>query len=164
MNSNKEAHYTPLGYAGVNKLLDILGKRAGIRKRIYPHLFRHTRATHLANKLTEAQMKQLFGWTQASKMAAIYVHLSGRDVDNALLELHGLSVQENKEGKFKVKICPRCGERNSPDGIYCKKCAFPIDVETMEWENKAMDELIRMPQVSRYLKRMLREVLVKRMR
>jgi integrase len=36
------------------------------RARIDGHSFRHSRATWLANKLTEAQMKEHFGWTQSS--------------------------------------------------------------------------------------------------
>jgi hypothetical protein len=40
-------------------------------------------------------MKKLFGWVQASKMAAIYVHLSGRDVDHAILELYRIKPLEN---------------------------------------------------------------------
>jgi len=46
----------------VNALLKDLAKKAGIEKRIYPHLFRHSRAFHLSKYLTEAQMKELFGW------------------------------------------------------------------------------------------------------
>jgi len=46
----------------VNALLKDLAKKAGIEKRIYPHLFRHSRAVHLSKYLTEAQMKELFGW------------------------------------------------------------------------------------------------------
>jgi integrase len=162
LSTNNDGH--PLGYRGLYKLFQELAAKAQIRKKVNPHSFRHARATHLASKLTEQQLKMLFGWTQSSKMASVYVHLSGKDIDNALLELHGLTTQEKKESKLKVKVCPRCGEKNSPGGIYCRKCAFPIDAETMEWENKAMDELIRTPQVSRYLKRMLREILIKRRR
>ena len=157
-----EAFVWPVGYRAVDKMFKSLARKAKIRKRITPHLFRHSRATHLATKLTEQQLKQLMGWTMGSKMAQVYVHLSGRDLDNALLELHGLRAQEKKEEKFKVKVCPRCEERNSPDTMYCKKCAFPIDNETMDWENKTMDELVRIPQVQRYLKRALRTVLLKK--
>ncbi len=160
-NHIDDAEYSPLGYAAVNKLLNNLRKKARISKRIYPHLFRHTRATHLANKLTEAQMKQLFGWTPDSKMAGVYVHLSGRDVDNALLELHGLANQTKTEPKLKLKICPRCNEHNSPDAKYCKRCAFTLDVETMEWENKMMDELIKQPRVANYLRKVLAQVVKK---
>ncbi len=151
-----------LGYAGVNKILNTLATKAGVKKRIYPHLFRHSRITHLAKRLTESQLKQLFGWTQASSMAAIYVHLSGRDVDNALLELHGLSNPKTNEPKIKLKNCPRCQERNSPDATYCNRCAFPLDAEAMDVENRVMNELTQNPRASRYLRRMIREVIVKR--
>ncbi|WP_394344768.1 hypothetical protein [Salinigranum halophilum] len=52
-----------------------------------PHHFRHSRATHLANWLTEAQLCEWFGWVQGSNVPARYVHLSGRDIDNAYLAL-----------------------------------------------------------------------------
>ncbi len=53
----------PISRAGVAKTLRILGKKAGIQKRIYPHLFRHSRASFYANKLTEQQLKVYFGWS-----------------------------------------------------------------------------------------------------
>ncbi len=86
-----------LEYPGVLMMLKELARRARIKKRVNPHSFRHARATHLANHLTEAQMKQYFGWVQGSEMASIYVHLSGRDVDNALLKLNGINTAEEKK-------------------------------------------------------------------
>ena len=130
-------------------------RKAGIKKRVYPHLFRHSRATHLASHLTEAQMKQYFGWVQASKMASVYVHLSGRDVDKALLRLNGIEVEEDREElKFKPKICPRCKASNSPDAKFCSKCGFCLDERTaVELEelrvkaDKLMSELVKNPNV-----------------
>jgi len=91
-------------------------RRAGLRKAVNPHIFRHSRASNLANKLTEAQLKDMFRWTQSSEMAAVYVHMSGRDVDKALLKIHGLAGEEEKEEENKLKIikCLRCGEKNAP--------------------------------------------------
>lgn len=40
-------------YYDARKLLLNLKERTGIEKRIYPHLFRHTRASILASKLIE---------------------------------------------------------------------------------------------------------------
>jgi integrase len=77
-----------LSNAAYIKILKKLAKKAGITKRIYPHLFRHTRATHLANFLTESQLKIFFGWSKNSRMPATYVHLSGRDIDQAIIELN----------------------------------------------------------------------------
>lgn len=79
----------PLHYSVTKRIICDVAVKAGIKKKITPHLFRHSRATALANKLTEAQMKEYFGWVQGSDMASVYVHLSGRDVDNAILDVYG---------------------------------------------------------------------------
>jgi site-specific recombinase XerD len=91
----------PLAYKTISDVLKELQHKSGIKKPINPHNFRHSRATHLAVKLTEAQMKQMFGWTQSSEMASIYVHLSGRDLDEPLLRMSGLlDQQEAKKQKM----------------------------------------------------------------
>jgi len=72
----------------IARMLSRAAVRAGIKKRIHPHLFRHSRATHLASRLTEAQLKEMFGWTAGSDQAATYVHLSGRNVDDAVLRTY----------------------------------------------------------------------------
>ncbi|MCX6772431.1 MAG: tyrosine-type recombinase/integrase [Candidatus Micrarchaeota archaeon] len=146
----------PFNYSTANVLLRRLAEKAGIDKRVNPHLFRHSRATLLANKLTEAQMKEYFGWVQASDMAAVYVHLSGRDVDTAILQLHGLDSAEGKNEKFVVKRCPRCASPGSPSSQICTKCGAALnsgknqqaqlkellkDKETLEFLAKRMDEL-----------------------
>ncbi|OYT56650.1 MAG: hypothetical protein B6U68_02950 [Candidatus Aenigmarchaeota archaeon ex4484_14] len=82
----------------VCKILNKYAKKAGITKHIYPHLFRHSRATHLANHLTEAQMCVFFGWVQGSDMPRTYIHLSGRDIDSALQ-----SIYKREEEKPKPK-------------------------------------------------------------
>ena len=69
------------------RLLERARKRADVEKPVNPHHFRHSRATHLANWLTEAQLCGWFGWVQGSKVPARYVHLSGRDIDAAYLAL-----------------------------------------------------------------------------
>lgn len=126
-NSKKKSPKN-LSHGTVYTLLREFAKKAGIKKRIYPHLFRHSRATALANRLTESQMKEHFGWVQGSEMAATYVHLSGRDVDNALLKLQGLvEVEEKKSEKLNVRVCQRCKEHNAPVSKFCCKCGLPLD-------------------------------------
>nr|WP_236719366.1 hypothetical protein [Picrophilus oshimae] len=50
---NKNNLHQPMKYYDARKLLLNLKERTGIEKRIYPHLFRHTRASILASKLIE---------------------------------------------------------------------------------------------------------------
>jgi len=59
----------PMRYKSFANILKDLAKKAGIKKKVNPHNFRHSRATHLAGKLPEAVMKEFFGWAQSSKMA-----------------------------------------------------------------------------------------------
>ena len=101
-----------------------------------PHMFRHSRATHLACHLTEAQMKEYFGWVQASRMAAIYVHLSGRDVDHALLKLHGIKTDKGDQqpDQLESKPCSRCKTINPCTGRYCSLCGLPLDDKTESHE------------------------------
>ena len=121
----------PMDYASARKLLMRVRDTADIKKRVNPHAFRHARATHLANILTEAQMKEYFGWTQDSKMAARYVHLSGRDVDGAILRAHGLqSKVEQDTPKLTVVTCVRCGLQNSTVNKFCSRCSMPLDLKT----------------------------------
>ena len=112
----------PLSYSSFKELLHKIAKKAEIKKRIYPHLFRHSRATLLANYLRETQLKQYLGWVQSSKMTAVYVHLSGRDVNDALLKLNRLKGKQLRDFILKVKICSKCGTKNSPDEKICIKC------------------------------------------
>jgi integrase/recombinase XerD len=44
----------------------------------------------MANYLAEAQMNAYFDWIQGSDMPGIYVHLSGRDIDDAVLKANGI--------------------------------------------------------------------------
>ncbi len=105
-------HHDALGCASIVAQLKKIATRSGVRRKVNPHAFRHARATFLANNLTEAQMKEYFGWVQSSDMASVYVHLSGRDVDNAILKLHGLATVEKKETEsLKVRNCARRGIR-----------------------------------------------------
>lgn len=148
-----------IGYQSVRMLLRELAIKAGIRKRIYPHIFRHSRATVLANSLTEAQLKHYLGWVQDSNMASIYVHLSGRDIDKALLKLNGIEVEEEtKEEKFKLTICPRCKQKNSPPAKFCNSCGIVLDTsaaieleEVQQKANELMTLLVQQPEALRAL-------------
>ena len=63
---------------------------AHLDRPITPHQFRHTRMTELARVLTEQELKVVAGWSRDSRMAAVYVHLSGRDAEAALRKAHEL--------------------------------------------------------------------------
>jgi site-specific recombinase XerD len=120
-----------LGYRYIReKILKKNMERAGLEKPSNPHHYRHSRASYLANELKEAQLCEWFGWVQGSDVPARYVHLSGRDIDNAYDEMHGLYEPENEEDTPDVVECPRCQELNEPTAAFCMRCGFAIDQET----------------------------------
>lgn len=139
----------PFSYNGLCGIMKLAACTAGIRKRVNPHNFRHSRATFLANHLTDAQMKEHFGWTQDSKMAGVYIHLSGRDVDNALLKVYGINNAPEKKGSaLRPKECARCSLANQATNRFCSRCGLPLDedakVEVMkkDMERKDADDVL----------------------
>jgi site-specific recombinase XerD/ribosomal protein L40E len=137
-NVNK---HKPMSYPALAKILKAAAKRSGLKKKIHPHKLRHSRATFLASKLTEAQMNQIFGWRQGSDMPSIYVHLSGRDVEDAILGVYGLKKVEEKESKIKPRVCPRCNMLNEFDAKFCKKCGLALDVTAAEEMEKTRQKI-----------------------
>ncbi len=119
-----------LGYNGIQSMLKGLFERAGVKKRCNPHFFRHSRATYLANHLTEFQMNQYFGWIQGSKMASTYVHMSGKKIDQSMLKLNGVAIDDEKETSIlKPIICERCDTINNNDSKFCSKCGLVLDLK-----------------------------------
>jgi len=140
ITSDFRAHQ--LSYARVCAMLRDAAKRAQVRKRVNPHTFRHSRATLLANSLTEAQMNEYFGWVQGSNMPSVYVHLSGRDVDNALLKTYGIcpDMKESGQTGLKPRTCSRCGVQNAPTNRFCSRCGNILDEKTaLEVKKESLD-------------------------
>ena len=75
-------------------------------------------------------MNVYFGWVQGSDMPATYVHLSGRDVDDKILQIHGLKPKDmDKKNELNPIECPRCKYINSPVNRYCGRCGTVLDEE-----------------------------------
>ncbi|MBN1275774.1 tyrosine-type recombinase/integrase [Candidatus Woesearchaeota archaeon] len=132
----------PLGYQGCGKMLKITFKRAGVKKKVHPHLFRHSRATELARDLTEMQMCKFFGWVPGSGQTRTYVHLSGRDINSAVLKLSGIKIEEEEidENPLQPKKCPRCGLINGAEMTYCGRCRAALEFKTAIEVEKAVKE------------------------
>jgi len=155
-------------YATFKKILRVAFTKAGVKKRIYPHLFRHSRATEMASFLTEFQMNQYFGWSQGSAMPSTYIHMNGKEVDSAILAMNGIKETDMKEIENKPRVCQRCDFLNPSKTQYCIRCSLPLEmkaaVELEERENDRrkvdliMDELIKQPEVQRLLLNKVKEL------
>lgn len=118
-------------YDTINYTLKEVVRRASLPKSVYLTLFRHTRATHLAPYLTEAQMCDYFGWVYGSRMPAFYIHMAGKATDDRILEIHGLKKVEFAEEKSPLQPikCPRCLNMNPPEFKFCGRCSMVLDVQ-----------------------------------
>lgn len=156
-NRDKNAR---MHYAALRALVARAVERAEIKKRIYPHLFRHSRVTHLLmdKQINESQAKIYFGWTPDSKMIAEYSHLLSKDVNETILEVHGIKVKKETDNEFKPKQCPSCQTINNKDALFCQKCSKVLDVqaaialdEQRKGTDNLMTELVKDPEIQRAL-------------
>lgn len=117
-------------------------RKGVVRTRVHPHLFRHTTATKLAKHLTEQEMKKYLGWTAGSEMASVYVHLSGKDVDGAILKMNGVKSEEQQVESVR---CQACGRANAVGSQVCNTCFRPLSVKSAlvnEQREKKASELL----------------------
>lgn len=78
----------------LNKYKRPLEYRIGLQslhRNIYPHGFRHTAATRDVKSYTDREMMIRYGWSRPD-MVTVYAHLTGRDVDEKDLALHGYRI------------------------------------------------------------------------
>ena len=111
-----------LGRGSLYGIVKRLANRAGIKKCVYPHLFRHTRSTKLVDWMSEAYLRKIQGWTKTSQMPALYVHLSGKEVEKVVLRARGITPEEKFRHVLEARKCPECGYENRAETRLCTSC------------------------------------------
>jgi len=127
----RSATAAPVRYQGLAKILQDSFTRAGITKRVYPHLFRHSRATYVlaSGLMTEAQAKAYFGWSPNTEQLATYAHLLASDANSAILRENNLVPKQDAREELRAITCYRCHELNAPTNDYCTKCNAVINLQ-----------------------------------
>lgn len=132
----------PMAYRSIRKMLNDVKNRSEVDKPVNPHNFRHSRATYMATRFTEAQLCEWFGWVQGSDVPSKYTHLSGRDIDNDYARLHGIEEEkDHKKAKLIPNDCPRCGEKVPKDDRFCHRCGQALTVDATEMLDSGEEEL-----------------------
>jgi len=105
--------------------------------------------------MSEAALKQYMGWTQGSKMAAIYVHMSGKDTDEAILRANGLDTPEKPRCQpLKPVVCVRCGTVNGATGRFCSVCSLPLAEDAA---NEVLREEAKKARVAELMESLLKD-------
>lgn len=82
--------FLPITKSGVEQAIRALGVEAGLDKRIYPHLFRHSFATDWLRKGGSILLlQQILGHSDLSQIQAVYSHLDTGDAYDAMLGVLG---------------------------------------------------------------------------
>jgi integrase/recombinase XerD len=80
--------FDPLTTSGVSQLLRVLAVAAGIRKRVHPHLLRHSFATWaLTRGMNPLTLAQILGHSSLVMIQNVYSHLTPADSYDALLKV-----------------------------------------------------------------------------
>ena len=79
--------YEPIAESTLQGMLAMLGRKAGLDKRVHPHLFRHSLATNLLRRnVNPVQVRDILGHTSLAMIDRVYSHLVASDAHQALME------------------------------------------------------------------------------
>jgi integrase len=115
-----------LRYRGLTSMLRKIVKRAGVNKRVWLYLFRHTRLTEWVNEVKEEHLRKLAGWKPGSQMVKVYSHITNTD---ALLALEGKEFKGRIFGHKKKNLCKICKTPNPAISKFCSQCGQPLREE-----------------------------------
>jgi len=133
----------PIVSQGAYKMIAKTTKRAGIKDKIHPHAFRHTRLTELAKQgYNETELRIFAGWAKNSDMPSVYLHYSEKDLDDKILRKNKLfddkelkkrlkGIEEERK-KLQPANCPQCKEKNDFNNIFCNRCGMILDLVRAE--------------------------------
>ena len=124
---NRNGKSKELDYEALRQIFQRIKERSGVKERIHPHLYRHTRASILAGSVAEAPLESQMGWVHGSKMSGVYVHLSAEAQKSAILKAYGMKKEDTIIQTKKLIKCSRCGNDNLFDAKYCRYCWLPLD-------------------------------------
>lgn len=83
----RNGEHLPLTLRGLEQMIQALAKEAGITKRVYPHLLRHSFGTYAMGKQENAlTVAKIMGHSSLS-MVMNYTHLSSKDTYDAMSRL-----------------------------------------------------------------------------
>ena len=134
-------------YRTVHGILNRATKRAGINKRVYPHLFRHMRNTRLVRKVGKDKAKRIMGYAPSSNIIDKYTHLTEHDTVAAFLEAEGKPIPKPRTPpelpEPETLVCPRCKFENVAESRFCAKCTLPL-LDLSEQGETVMERLDRL--------------------
>jgi len=135
--------YKPLSQSSARRIVRDAAKDAGIMKRVHPHLFRHTRITHMmVEGYSEQDIKMAMWGHVGTDMLKTYTHMTRTDASNSIYRHAGLEdINGNVTQQTKpLTICQDCKEVNPSDRRFCGDCGFPLHIKKFPLYIKNVDQ------------------------
>jgi len=80
--------FEPLTSSGAEQMIHVLAETAGISKRVYPHLLRHSMATDFLRRGgNPILLQQILGHTSLTMITQTYQHLTFGDAHDELMRV-----------------------------------------------------------------------------
>jgi len=87
LNKRPGGVYEPIAETSVQHMIRYLGEVAGLGKRVYPHLLRHSFATEMLRRgMHPIQLRDILGHSSLAMLDRVYSHLAPTDAYAALIE------------------------------------------------------------------------------
>ena len=146
------AEHSRLDYEGVRSVLRRALKRAGLKKRVHPHLFRHQVATELLSleRLPEEVVRVYMGWKHGSRMVSRYSHVTSERANELVMRArYGIKTRGEREEPKGFKECPRCGRMVELKYKYCPYCGLVLEREELIREKELMERTSELTELLR---------------
>lgn len=130
-------------------------RKAGFKRRVWLHLFRHVSSTHDSiNGMPDSYRKYKHHWAPNSRMSQVYEHLSAEIIPRIqnstwkILDGSDRPIASEQKPLVLTKVCTRCNFENPRDLKFCGNCAFVLD------EKKAMETAMVKAKIDSLLERL----------
>jgi len=143
-------------------------RKAGLEKRVHPHLFRHQVATELlsSERLPEEVVRVYMGWKHGSQMVSRYSHVTSEKANELVMRArYGIETREEVEEPKGYRECPRCSRMVELKYKYCPHCGLALErkvaveeARVREKVGKLMRKLIEDPELREKLRSILQEL------
>jgi len=107
----------------IHAMISRTGERAGIKKKVFPHLLRHIALTRKAKTYTDSELKVIALW-KTSTMTKRYIHLDSEDIKRKEMQRRGLLPVTQEEGTL-------------------KKLQTPLDMKSVMEKEQEREEFLR---------------------
>lgn len=126
----------PINPGSYYQRLKCIAKKAGVKKRVFPHLLRHSRLAWLKKHgakigISDSVICKMYGrWglRNAHRMLDRYGRIEPTEANELILKAHGkLKREQLGEHLGKPRKCPRCHKDNDSLAITCQFCGMVLD-------------------------------------